>query len=222
MTTKNEQNEQSEQEVAGAKSNRRRSLSTEMTGTYKRPKKVTYVSITSHPGLTGIKPIPVVWGAKDPAKRGPICCTNTDEAVRNAIGAHGGSYAVYRALAIASGTLDPEYVPDYTNTEPAVKLGPNPQWFDPEKIVTFDPFGALTLSIYGPLEQFKKVDLRPTIAITRAHVDLPEIKLSLKEGRLKAGELCLALCDVRAYLVLLCRWEGALRRRDLPCHESRH
>ena len=92
-------------------------------------------------------------------------------------------------MAIASGTLDPEYVPNYTNTEPAAQIGPNPQWFEPTKIVTFDPFGALTQAVFAPVEKFKKVDVRPTIAITRAHIDLPEIKQALKDGRLQAGTL---------------------------------
>lgn len=173
-------------EAKADKSKRARALSTEMTGLYKRPKRVTYVSLTSHPGLVGIKPLVVNWGAKDPVKRGPIICTNTMDGVRNAIGAHGGSYAVYRALAIASGTLDPEYLPDYTNTQPAAKIGPNPSWFDPSKIATFDPWGAEVTSVYLNKDKFKKYDIRPTIAITKAHIDLPEIKYAVKEGRLKA------------------------------------
>ncbi|MFN3446470.1 MAG: hypothetical protein ACK44D_12080, partial [Bacteroidia bacterium] len=58
------------------------------------------------------------------------------------IGAHGGSYSIYRAISVASGVLDPEYVPNYANTEPAVKIGPFPTW-GTDKIVTIDCFGAL-------------------------------------------------------------------------------
>jgi hypothetical protein len=46
------------------------------------------------------------WGAKDPNERGPVVATNRSDDVRNAIGAHGGSYCVYRALAVATGKLD--------------------------------------------------------------------------------------------------------------------
>lgn len=33
--------------------------------------------------------------------------------------------------------------PDFTNTEPAVQIGPFPQWSDPRKIVSMDPWGHL-------------------------------------------------------------------------------
>jgi hypothetical protein len=46
------------------------------------------------------------WGAEDPDERGPVVATNRSDDVRNAIGAHGGSYCVYRALAAATGKLD--------------------------------------------------------------------------------------------------------------------
>ena len=47
------------------------------------------------------------WGAATSEERGPILGTNTNEGHRNIIGAHSGSYSIYRALAVASGTLDP-------------------------------------------------------------------------------------------------------------------
>mmetsp|Transcript_10115 Transcript_10115/g.17806 ORF Transcript_10115/g.17806 Transcript_10115/m.17806 type:complete len:440 (-) Transcript_10115:170-1489(-) len=148
-----------------------------------KKRKISYVSLTSHPNV-GNNPIPVVWGAGDPKVRGPIVCTGMQNARRNAIGAHGGSYCIYRALAIASNALDPDYKPDFTNTQPAEKLGPFPQWADPEKIVTIDPFGAVVAQVYD--EELKAgMDARPTIAITKAHVDFPEVKEGLRVGRLK-------------------------------------
>ena len=50
---------------------------------------------------------------------------------RNVIGSHGGSYALYRALAVSSGALDPIRRPDLTNTHPAATIGPFPQWTRP-------------------------------------------------------------------------------------------
>jgi hypothetical protein len=74
------------------------------------------------------------------------------------IGAHSGSYCIYRALAVASGTLDPvrlmaccsplalrsvirwpsdvlqTLLPDLEMTAPSVKIGPFPSWFDPKKV----------------------------------------------------------------------------------------
>ena len=49
--------------------------------------------------------------------------------------------------------------------------------------MTFDPFGAVVQSVFG--EDIRNgADIRPTIAITKAHVDLPEIKEALRLGRL--------------------------------------
>ena len=70
----------------------------------KQPKAIV---LTSHPGGHGPKPIPVTWGAADPAVRGPLVATVTHRAHRNVIGTHSGSYAVYRALAVAAGALNP-------------------------------------------------------------------------------------------------------------------
>ena len=50
--------------------------------------------------------------------------------------------------------------------------------------VTFDPFGAVVQDVFSK-EIKEGADIRPTIAITRAHVDLPEIKEGIRLGRLK-------------------------------------
>jgi hypothetical protein len=47
------------------------------------------------------------WGAATSEERGPVLATNTNKGMRNAIGAHSGSYSIYRALAVAAGALDP-------------------------------------------------------------------------------------------------------------------
>mmetsp|Transcript_455 Transcript_455/g.1095 ORF Transcript_455/g.1095 Transcript_455/m.1095 type:complete len:462 (-) Transcript_455:403-1788(-) len=161
-------------------------VSTGTTGSTgsKRRKVASYVSLTSHPGV-GVDPIPINWGASDPATRGPIVCTSKEKIRRNSIGAHGGSYSIYRALAIASGALDPDYVPNFDNTEPAVDIGPYPSWFDPKKICTIDPFGAVVQDAYKDYIKGENMDVRPTIAITKAHVDFPEVKEALRLGRLK-------------------------------------
>jgi len=144
----------------------------------------SYVSITSHPGRSGVSPIAVNWGEIDPAKRGPIICTTTEDLYRNAIGAHSGSYCVYRALAIASGALNPNYKPNFHNTEPVAKIGPYPSWGDVSKIGTIDPFGAETNIVFKDYIQKRDIDIRPTIATTRAHIDLPELKEAIRLGRL--------------------------------------
>ncbi len=146
----------------------------------KPPKKIV---LTSHPGGHGPTPIPIKWGARDPMERGPAIGTVTNMAQRNVIGTHSGSYSVYRALAVAAGALDPLRVPDLTNTSPTNVLGPHPQWFDPQRIVSMDPFGAVVSEAFKPYFA-KGYDIRPTIAVTQAHIRLPEIEDAIEAGRL--------------------------------------
>jgi hypothetical protein len=103
------------------------------------------VVLTTYPKQIGIKPIPLEWGAADPLQRGPVTVSRSPSTIgkRNAIGAHGGSYSIYYALAVASRELNADHRPDYTNTEPAVNIGPFPQWGDKKKIVAMDPWGHL-------------------------------------------------------------------------------
>jgi GTP cyclohydrolase II len=149
--------------------------------TTKRPSK--HIKLTSHPGAHGAKPLPIHWGAPDPKTRGPIIATLTNPEHRNVIGTHSGSYAVYRALAIASGSLDPHYVPDLTNTAPTDEVGPYPSWTDPERIVSIDPWGAIVADVHKDFFT-KGYDIRPTIAVTKAHIDMPEIRDAVEAGRL--------------------------------------
>ena len=109
-----------------------------------------------------------------------------------AIGAHGGSYSIYHALAVASKNLDVEHKPDFTNTEPAVAIGPFPQWADDKKIVSMDPLGHLSPWLYSDLIRQENVHIRPTIAVTKAHMKLPELEQSVRAGRLTPdGKICL-------------------------------
>jgi GTP cyclohydrolase II len=142
------------------------------------------IVLTSHPSTHGEKPIPIRWGAADPMERGPLIGTVTNKAQRNVIGTHSGSYSVYRALAVAAGALDPLRRPDLTDTAPTHAIGPFPQWNDPEKIVSLDPFGAVVSSAFKSYFE-QGYDIRPTIAITRAHLHLPELEDAVEAGRLR-------------------------------------
>lgn len=143
-----------------------------------------HIVLTSHPGKSGTRPLPVHWGAATAKERGPVIGSITNISHRNAIGTHSGSYCVYRALAVASGALKQDHKPDLTNTAPADPVGPFPQWSDPEKIVSLDPHGANIATEFKDLLE-KGYDIRPTIAVTRAHVHLPEIDDAIQKGRLK-------------------------------------
>lgn len=87
-----------------------------------------------------------------------------------------------RALAIAQ-QLDPTHRPDLKNTEPVIKVGPHPSWNDPNKIVSLDPFGADVLECYRK-EIADGLDIRPTIALTKAHMRVAEIEEEVRKGEL--------------------------------------
>ncbi len=159
----------------------------------KQPAKIV---LTSHPGGHGPKPIPIKWGVRDPMKRGPAIATVTNMAQRNVIGTHSGSYSVYRALAVAAGALDPLRRPDLTNTSPSKAIGPHPQWFDAQQIVSLDPFGAVVADVFKSYLD-RSYDIRPTIAVTSAHIRLPEIDDAIDAGRLACdGKILRAGRDV--------------------------
>jgi GTP cyclohydrolase II len=142
-----------------------------------------HTRLTSHAGGDGA--LPIQWGAATPAERGPIVGTTTQRSHRNVIGTHSGSYSVYRALAVAAGALSREHRADLTNTAPTDVIGPYPQWSDPTKMVSLDPWGALVADVFAN-ELAAGYDIRPTIAVTNAHVILPEVLEGLLAGRLKA------------------------------------
>ncbi len=139
----------------------------------------------------------VHWGAMNPTERGPVIASLTDLAQRNAIGTHSGAYAVYRALAVASGALQRDHRPDLTNTAPAVMVGPHAQWGEADKIVSMDPWGHLVSSAFAT-EIAAGADVRPTIAITKAHINMPELHAAIAAGRLKPdGDILNANGDVK-------------------------
>jgi len=51
-------------------------------------------------------------------------------------------------------------------------------------VSTLDPFGHLITEKYGDWLE-KGWDIRPTIAVTKAHIDLPECREAIAKGRLK-------------------------------------
>ncbi|KAJ5248021.1 hypothetical protein N7524_011981 [Penicillium chrysogenum] len=121
-----------------------------------------HIILTTYPGQSGIDPVPLEWGAPDAKSRGPVVVSRSGNLVkrRNAIGAHGGSYSIYNALAIAAGDLDADFRPD------------------------FHPYG------HDIVNQFKAEleagwDIRPTMAVTRANMKLAEIADDVKNGLLE-------------------------------------
>jgi GTP cyclohydrolase II len=127
------------------------------------------------------------WGVETAAERGPVIATLRNRSHRNAIGTHAGGYSVYRALAIAAGALPRDHLADLTDTAPADRIGPHPQWTNPNKIVSLDPWGHLVGYEFRDFLA-RGYDIRPTIAVTRAHIDVPEIRAAIEAGRIRADD----------------------------------
>lgn len=140
-----------------------------------------HIRLTSHSG--GVGALKIRWDAPTATERGPVIGTTTSRANRNVIGTHSGSYSVYRALAVAAGALSREHKADLTNTAPTDVIGPYPQWSEPGKIVSLDPWGAMVAEVFAG-ELAAGHDMRPTIAVTKAHVLLPEVVEAVQKGRL--------------------------------------
>jgi GTP cyclohydrolase II len=165
--------------------------------------RANHIILATHTNLTFKETIPIHWGAKTPMERGPVVASLTNAKFRNAIGAHSGSYTVYRALSIASGKFPAQHRPDLENTQSPTKIGPYPQWKNPDSLVTVDPWGL------DPQLNFKKLydkglDIRPTIAVTQAHLQLPEIHQAIEAGRLEIdGKIIKENRDVRVTKVAI-------------------
>jgi len=143
--------------------------------------RVGHIRLTSHPGAGAPLRFPIHWGAATAQERGPVVGAATGD--RNIIGAYGGAYTIYRALAVSAGALNPNQRPDLTDTSPVFSFGPFEQWRDAHKIVALDPWG------HRVAEDFKTeiesgVDIRPTIAVTKARLSLPEVREAIAKGRL--------------------------------------
>ena len=151
--------------------------------------KRSHIRLTSHPASRGPARFPIKWGAATAQERGPVIATVNSGGDRNAIGAHGGSYSVYRALAISAGAMDPQARPDLADTAPVADIGPHPQWSEERKIVSLDPWGHRVAHDFAELIA-QGVDIRPTIAITKARLTLHEIQHAIAACRLEVdGEI---------------------------------
>jgi GTP cyclohydrolase II len=144
-----------------------------------------HIVLLSHPPKGNTKKAAIKWGARTSAERGPVIGSMNSPEQRNVIGVHGGAYGIYHALSVAAGKLNPVHRPDLTDTSPPVNIGPFDQWFDADKIVSIDPWGHLVASEFA--EALKNgVDVRPTIAVTKARLTLPEIRNAMAAGRLES------------------------------------
>ncbi|KAJ7650205.1 GTP cyclohydrolase N terminal-domain-containing protein [Roridomyces roridus] len=157
------------------------------------------VNLTTYPSQHGIVPYPLQWGASSGSERGPVICSRLPASIknRNALGAHSGSYSIYRALSIALGSLSPTHKPDFSMTEPPIDIPPNPAWsskggwsMGPNPavhgpIVSMDPYGHLVPSVFRREIEELGLDVRPSISVTLAHLKMSELDDAVRRGDLK-------------------------------------
>ncbi|KAM6489998.1 cyclohydrolase [Amanita muscaria] len=158
------------------------------------------INLSTYPDQHGIDPYPLNWDAQDPQTRGPVICSRLPSSIkhRNAIGAHSGSYSIYRSLSIALGALSPSHKPDYNLTEPPVSIPPQPSWSSKHKIVSFDPWGHLVPQVFRDHSEKLGLDVRPSIAVTKAHMKLSELDEAARRGDIEVdGKLVLESRPVR-------------------------
>ena len=183
-----------------------------------------HIRLTSHPGNAAAGAVPLRWGAASAAERGPVVASPAEPQHRNAIGSYSGSYAVYRALAVATRALARDHRPDLSGTAPAALLPPRPQWADGQKIVSLDPWGHLVGEVFAK-EIAAGIDARPTIAVTTARIAMPEIAALLAAGRLAPdGRVLLADGEVavtKAAIDPVWHLPGLARRFGIAEHELR-
>ena len=109
--------------------------------------------------------------------------------------------------------------PDLTNTSPVVDIGPFPQWSEPGRIVSLDPWGHRIAEDFRQ-EIGEGVDIRPSIAITKARLTISELDEAVVAGRLKVdgtimkdtGDVAVTKAAVEPVWYLPGH-RGALRRR---------
>ncbi len=110
----------------------------------------------------------------------------------NAMGIPGGSYGFQMAFAMVlhgvhpgHGTVDPDYLPNLNNTEPAVDIPENDNWRDANSIVSFHARGHRAAIDHLDLLE-KGWRFRPTIAVTRSTFRHPGVQQAMANGRLQA------------------------------------
>ena len=111
-----------------------------------------HIRLTSHPGSRGPARFPIHWGAPTAAERGPVIATvNAGGLTATRSARMAAPIPIYRALAISSGAMDPNARPDLHDTSPVCEIGPHPQWGEPGKIVSLDPWGHRVAQDFGEL-----------------------------------------------------------------------
>ena len=150
------------------------------------PNRSQHIRLTSHPEPGAVAPrSPIRWGAATAAERGPLIGTTTRPSDRNVIGAHGGAYGalprIGRVLRRAEPAREarPHQHEPGRHDRPASAMGATPA--RSSRSIR----SAMWCRMSSPSEIAEGLDIRPTIAVTKARLNLPEILTALSAKRLK-------------------------------------
>ena len=145
---------------------------------------MAHIRLNTHPSQGGQAAPPVIWGAPDPedsrARRGHRGRSRQAQCDRHAFGR---LRALSRAR-VAAQELNRDHRPDLTDTSPAEVIGPHPQWADPDKIVSLDPWGHLVAEVFAA-ELAAGWDICGRRSRSpRRRINMPEMKDAVAAGRL--------------------------------------
>ena len=142
-----------------------------------------HIRLTSHSG--GFGALPIHWGAPTAAERGPVARHHHQarapqrdrhpQRLLQRLPRAGGGRG--RAVAGSTGPTSPTRrppTPSARTRSGAIR----------DAIVSLDPWGAMVADAFSA-ELAAGYDIRPTIAVTKAHVILPEIIEAVQKGRLR-------------------------------------
>jgi hypothetical protein len=149
------------------------------------PNRSTHIRLTSHPDPGASARFPIRWGAADPKARGPGDRLGHEPGRPQR---HRRAWRLLFDLPRARdffAAMNPLARPDLRNTHPTAEIGPHPQWAEPDRIVSLDPWGHRVGEVFSD-EIATGTDVRPTIAITRARLNMPEILAAMGAHRLAA------------------------------------
>ncbi len=137
----------------------------------------------------------------------PNIVINKNSKWRNGFGCQRGPFSIYKALSIATSQMSSDHCPDLENTQPVFNPKPNENW---GKISSFHPYGHSQVASYSYVEphdnklhylklqeedsmdtpkletknRIATTPIEPTIAITKAKLNIPEIDNLIKNEKL--------------------------------------
>ena len=139
------------------------------------PNRSQHIRLTSHPEPSAVAPrSPIRWGAATAAERGPLIGTATRPSDRNVDRrARRRLWSLPGARRLVGGAQPARQARSHQH-QPGGRHRAAPAMERAGKIVSLDPFGHVAQDVFAR-EIAEGLDIRPTIAVTKARLNLPEI-----------------------------------------------